>query len=174
MKYVLLLLACFVSLQAKDLKCQEMLNVEIVFDQKNVPEKFLFSFDDKVSNSGADVLFPIQKAVDYEGIVQFKSEYAILTYHISYENPDEKKIIDSADVVPVKSLNGKRDVVALADLWDTRELFTIGVKRKEKSLAARFLIPLIEKKNGDYAFVEYACTNWHDLREIDSGDSVKK
>ena len=106
MKYVLLLLACFVSLQAKDLKCQEMLNVEIVFDQKNVPEKFLFSFDDKVSNSGADVLFPIQKAVDYEGIVQFKSEYAILTYHISYENPDEKKIIDSADVVPVKSLNG--------------------------------------------------------------------
>ena len=95
MKYVLLLLACFVSLQAKDLKCQEMLNVEIVFDQKNVPEKFLFSFNDKVSNSGADVLFPIQKAVDYEGIVQFKSEYAILTYHISYENPDEKKIIEN-------------------------------------------------------------------------------
>lgn len=174
MKYVLLLLVCFVSLQAKDIKCQEMLNVEMIFDKKNIPEKFIFSFNDKVNESGAGVLFPIQKAVDYEGIVQFKSEYAILTYHISYENPDQKKIIDSADVVPVKSLNGKRDSVALADLWDTRELFSKGVKRKEKSLAARFLIPLIEKKNGDYALVEYACTNWHDLREIDSGDSVKK
>jgi hypothetical protein len=161
-------------LAGKDLKCQEMLNVEIVFDQKNIPEKFIFSFDDKVINSGADVLFPIRKAIDYEGFVQFKSEYAILTYHISYENPDEKKVIDSADVFPVKSLNGKRDFVALADLWDTRELFTKGVKRKEKSLAARFLIPLIEKKNGDYVFVEYACTNWHDLREIDSSDSVEK
>ena len=174
MKYVLLLLVCFVSLQAKDIKCQEMLNVEMIFDKKNIPEKFIFSFNDKVNESVADVLFPIQKAVDYEGIVQFKSEYAILTYHISYENPDQKKIIDSADVVPVKSLNGKCDSVALADLWDTRELFSKGVKRKEKSLAARFLIPLIEKKNGDYALVEYACTNWHDLREIDSGDSVKK
>ena len=148
--------------------------IRMIFDKKNIPEKFIFSFNDKVNESGAGVLFPIQKAVDYEGIVQFKSEYAILTYHISYENPDQKKIIDSADVVPVKSLNGKRDSVALADLWDTRELFSKGVKRKEKSLAARFLIPLIEKKNGDYALVEYACTNWHDLREIDSGDSVKK
>ena len=174
MKYVLLLLACFVCLQAKDIKCLEMLNVEIVFDQKNVPEKFLFSFNDNVNNSGADVLFPIQKAVDYEGIVQFKSEYAIRTFHISYEDPGETKTLDSADVVPIRSLKGKVDSVGVADLWDTRELFTAGVKRKEKSLAARFLIPLIEKKNGDYAFVEYACTNWHDLREIDSGDSVKK
>ena len=62
MKYVLLLLACFVSLQAKDLKCQEMLNVEIVFDQKNVPEKFLFSFNDILLSSCSDSVYVVSES----------------------------------------------------------------------------------------------------------------
>ena len=171
MKYFLLLLLCVACVQARGLKCIEMLNVDIAFDKFNVPEKFMFTFENNVASSESLTLFPVKKAVDYDGVVQFKSKDAILTYHISYENSENGNMVDSADVVQIKSLAGKTDSVALADLWGAGDLFSKGSLNTEKVMTVRFLIPMLEKRNADYALLNYACTNWHDLREV---KNVKK
>ncbi len=167
MKLLLCLFLCVTCVQAREYVCLELLNVDITFNQKNVPERFKFSFNDNVITSDVNVLFPIQKSVDYDGVVQLKSKDAIRTFHISYEDPGETKTLDSADVFPIKSLKGKVDSVAVADLWGTGDLFTKAFLYAEKMKSVRFLVPLLEKKNGSYVSVGYACTNWHDLREVE-------
>jgi len=119
MKLLLCLILCVACVQAREYVCLELLNVNIAFNQKNVPERFKFSFNDNVITSDVNVLYPIQKSVDYDGVVQLKSKDAIRTFHISYEDPGETKTLDSADVVPVKSLKGKVDSVAVSELWGT-------------------------------------------------------
>ena len=165
------LLLCVACVQARGLNCIEMLNVDIAFDKFNVPEKFMFTFGNNVASSESLTLFPVKKAVDYDGVVQFKSKDAILTYHISYENSENGNMVDSADVVQIKSLTGKTDSVALADLWGAGDLFSKGSLNTEKVMTVRFLIPMLEKRNADYALLNYACSNWHDLREV---KNVKK
>ena len=167
MKYLLIFLLCVACVQAREYVCLELLNVDITFNQKNVPERFKFSFNDNVISSDVNVLYPIQKSVDYDGVVQLKSKDAIRTFHISYEDPGETKTLDSADVFPIKSLKGKVDSVAVADLWGTGDLFTKAFLYAEKMKSVRFLVPLLEKKNGNYVSVGFACTNWHDLREVE-------
>ena len=161
------LLFCVACVQARGLNCIEMLNVNIAFDKFNVPEKFMFTFENNVASSESLTLFPVKKAVDYDGVVQFKSKDAILTYHISYENSENGNMVDSADVVQIKSLAGKTDSVALADLWGAGDLFSKGSLNTEKVMTVRFLIPMLEKRNKDYALLNYACTNWHDLRDVE-------
>jgi hypothetical protein len=148
--------------------------VNIAFNQKNVPERFKFSFNDNVITSDVNVLYPIQKSVDYDGVVQLKSKDAIRTFHISYEDPGETKTLDSADVVPIKSLKGKVDSVGVADLWGAGDLFTKAFLYAEKMKSVRFLVPLLEKKNGGYVSVGFACTNWHDLREVEDTQKCKE
>ena len=63
------LLLCVVSVQARGLNCIEMLNVVIAFDKFNVPEKFMFTFGNNVASSESLTLFPVKKAVDYDGVV---------------------------------------------------------------------------------------------------------
>lgn len=168
MKYIFFfILFCAACVQAREYVCLELLNVDITFNQKNVPERFKFSFNDNVISSDVNVLYPIQKSVDYDGVVQLKSKDAIRTFHISYEDPGETKTLDSADVFPIKSLKGKVDSVAVADLWGTGDLFTKAFLYAEKMKSVRFLVPLLEKKKGSYVSVGYACTNWHDLREVE-------
>jgi hypothetical protein len=160
--------------QAREYVCLELLNVDITFNQKNVPERFKFYFNDNVITSDVNVLYPIQKSVDYDGVVQLKSNDAIRTFHISYEDPGETKTLDSADVFPIKSLKGKVDSVAVADLWGTGDLFTKAFLYAEKMKSVRFLVPLLEKKNGSYVSVGFACTNWHDLREVEDPKKCKE
>lgn len=167
MKPLLCLLLCVACVQAREYVCLELLNVDIAFNQKNVPERFKFSFNDNVITSDVNVLYPIQKSVDYDGVVQLKSKDAIRTFHISYEDLGETKTLDSADVVPIKSLKGKVDSVAVSELWGTGDLFTKAFLYAEKMKLVRFLVPLLEKKNGGYVSVGFACTNWHDLREVE-------
>ena len=174
MKYLLIFLLCVACVQAREYVCLELLNVNIAFNQKNVPERFKFSFNDNVITSDVNVLYPIQKSVDYDGVVQLKSKNAIRTFHISYEDPGETKTLDSADVFPIKSLKGKVDSVAVADLWGTGDLFTKAFLYAEKMKSVRFLVPLLEKKNGSYVSVGYACTNWHDLREVEDPQKCKE
>ena len=174
MKYLLIFLLCVACVQAREYVCLELLNVNIAFNQKNVPERFKFSFNDNVITSDVNVLFPIQKSVDYDGVVQLKSKNAIRTFHISYEDPGETKTLDSAEVVPIKSLKGKVDSVGVADLWGTGDLFTKAFLYAEKMKSVRFLVPLLEKKNGSYVSVGYACTNWHDLREVEDPQKCKE
>ena len=161
------ILFCVACVQAREYVCLELLNVDITFNQKNVPERFKFSFNDNVISSDVNVLFPIQKSVDYDGVVQLKSNDAIRTFHISYEDPGETKTLDSADVVPIKSLKGKVDSVGVSELWGAGDLFTKKFLFAEKMKYVRFLVPLLEKKNGNYVSVGFACTNWHDLREVE-------
>ena len=168
MKYIFFfILFCAACVQAREYVCLELLNVDITFNQKNVPERFKFSFNDNVISSDVNVLYPIQKSVDYDGVVQLKSKDAIRTFHISYEDPGETKTLDSADVVPIKSLKGKVDSVAVSELWGTGDLFTKKFLYAEKMKSVRFLVPILEKKNGGYVSVGFACTNWHDLREVE-------
>ena len=167
MKFLVCVLLCVASVQAREYVCLELLNVDITFNQKNVPERFNFSFNDNVISSDVNVLYPIQKSVDYDGVVQLKSKDAIRTFHISYEDPGETKTLDSADVFPIKSLKGKVDSVGVADLWGAGDLFTKAFLYAEKMKSVRFLVPLLEKKNGGYVSVGFACTNWHDLREVE-------
>lgn len=174
MKYLLIFLLCVACVQAREYVCLELLNVDIAFNQKNVPERFKFSFNDNVISSNVNVLFPIQKSVDYDGVVQLKSKDAIRTFHISYEDPGETKTLDSADVVPIKSLKGKVDSVAVSELWGTGDLFTKAFLYAEKMKSVRFLVPLLEKKNGGYVSVGFACTNWHDLREVEDPKKCKE
>ena len=174
MKYLLIFLLCVACVQAREYVCLELLNVDIAFNQKNVPERFKFSFNDNVISSNVNVLFPIQKSVDYDGVVQLKSKDAIRTFHISYEDPGETKTLDSADVVPIKSLKGKVDSVAVSELWGTDDLFTKAFLYAEKMKSVRFLVPLLEKKNGGYVSVGFACTNWHDLREVEDPKKCKE
>lgn len=174
MKYLLIFLLCVACVQAREYVCLELLNVNIAFNQKNVPERFKFSFNDNVITSDVNVLYPIQKSVDYDGVVQLKSKDAIRTFHISYEDPGETKTLDSADVVPVKSLKGKVDSVAVSELWGTGDLFSKKFLYAEKMKSVRFLVPLLEKKNGGYVSVGFACTNWHDLREVEDPQKCKE
>ena len=174
MKPLLCLLLCIACVQAREYVCLELLNVDITFNQKNVPERFKFSFNDNVITSDVNVLFPIQKSVDYDGVVQLKSNDAICTFHISYEDPGETKTLDSADVVPIKSLKGKVDSVAVSELWGTGDLFTKAFLYAEKMKSVRFLVPLLEKKKGGYVSVGFACTNWHDLREVENPQKCKE
>ena len=174
MKYLLIFLLCVACVQAREYVCLELLNVDIAFNQKNVPERFKFSFNDNVITSDVNVLYPIQKSVDYDGVVQLKSKDAIRTFHISYEDPGETKTLDSADVVPIKSLKGKVDSVGVADLWGTGDLFSKKFLYAEKMKSVRFLVPLLEKKNGSYVSVGFACTNWHDLREVEDPKKCKE
>ncbi len=173
MKFLLCFLLCVACVQAREYVCLELLNVDITFNQKNVPERFKFSFNDNVITSDVNVLYPIQKSVDYDGVVQLKSKDAIRTFHISYEDPGETRTLDSADVVPIKSLKGKVDSVGVADLWGTGDLFTKAFLYTEKMKSVRFLVPLLEKKNGSYVSVGFACTNWHDLREVEDPQKCK-
>ena len=166
MKLLLCLLLCVACVQAREYVCLELLNVDITFNH-NVPEWFKFTFNDNVITSNVNVLFPIQKSVDYDGVVQLKSKDAIRTFHISYEDPGETKTLDSADVVPIKSLKGKVDSVAVSELWGTGDLFTKAYLYAEKMKSVRFLVPLLEKKNDNYVSVGFACSNWHDLREVE-------
>ena len=156
MKFLVCVLLCVASVQAREYVCLELLNVDITFNQKNVPERFNFSFNDNVISSDVNVLYPIQKSVDYDGVVQLKSKDAIRTFHISYEDPGE-----------TKTLKGKVDSVGVADLWGAGDLFTKAFLYAEKMKSVRFLVPLLEKKNGGYVSVGFACTNWHDLREVE-------
>ena len=39
--------------------------------------------------------------------------------------------------------------------------------------SVRFLVPLLEKKNGSYVSVGFACTNWPDLREVEDPQKCK-
>lgn len=174
MKYLLIFLLCVACVQAREYVCLELLNVNIAFNQKNVPERFKFSFNDNVITSDVNVLYPIQKSVDYDGVVQLKSKDAIRTFHISYEDSGETKTLDSADVVPIKSLKGKVDSVAVSELWGTGDLFTKKFLFAEKMKYVRFLVPLLEKKNGNYVSVGFACTNWHDLREVEDPQKCKE
>ena len=174
MKYLLIFLLCVACAQAREYVCLELLNVNIAFNQKNVPERFKFYFNDNVINSDVNVLYPIQKSVDYDGVVQLKSKDAIRTFHISYEDPGETKTLDSADVFPIKSLKGKVDSVAVSELWGTGDLFSKKFLYAEKMKSVRFLVPLLEKKNGSYVSVGYACTNWHDLREVEDPQKCKE
>ena len=174
MKYLLIFLLCVACVQAREYVCLELLNVDITFNLKNVPERFKFSFNDNVITSDVNVLYPIQKSVDYDGVVQLKSKDAIRTFHISYEDPGETKTLDSADVFPIKSLKGKVDSVAVSELWGTGNLFTKAFLYAEKMKSVRFLVPLLEKKNGGYVSVGYACTNWHDLREVEDPQKCKE
>ena len=171
MKYLLIFLLCVACVQAREYVCLELLNVDITFNQKNVPERFKFSFNDNVIFSDVNVLYPIQKSVDYDGVVQLKSKDAIRTFHISYEDPGDTKTLDSADVVPIKSLKGKVDSVTVSELWGTGDLFSKKFLYAEKMKSVRFLVPILEKKNGGYVSVGFACTNWHDLRDV---KNVKK
>ena len=174
MKPLLCLLLCIACVQAREYVCLELLNVNIAFNQKNVPERFNFSFNDNVISSDVNVLYPIQKSVDYDGVVQLKSKDAILTFHISYEDPGETKTLDSADVVPIKSLKGEVDSVAVSELWGAGDLFTKAFLYAEKMKSVRFLVPLLEKKKGNYVSVGFACTNWHDLREVEDPQKCKE
>ena len=174
MKPLLCLLLCVACVQAREYVCLELLNVDIAFNQKNVPERFKFSFNDNVITSDVNILYPIQKSVDYDGVVQLKSKDAIRTFHISYEDPGETKTLDSADVFPIKSLKGKVDSVAVSELWGTGDLFTKAFLYAEKMKSVRFLVPLLEKKNGGYVSVGFVCTNWHDLREVEDPKKCKE
>ena len=60
MKYLLIFLFCVACVQAREYVCLELLNVNIAFNQKNVPERFKFSFNDNVISSDVNVLYPIQ------------------------------------------------------------------------------------------------------------------
>ena len=57
--------------------------------------------------------------------------------------------------------------MGVADLWGAGDLFTKAFLYAEKMKSVRFLVPLLEKKNGGYVSVGFACTNWHGLREVE-------
>lgn len=73
-------------------ECEDLYKLHVVFNEKNIPQKFKFIINENFIVNDAKTLYPIQKSIDFDGIVQFSSSDGLQTYHISYVDPgDEKK-----------------------------------------------------------------------------------
>lgn len=173
MRFVLLFIMLAVSSFAQEagLSCLELYKLDIKFDkEKSTPDSFKFTHNGKKVPDSLMTLRPILKAIDYEGLIQFKSQKGIRAYPISYVDPGEVSIkqIDANNVIAVNSLNGMADSVTYGDMWGTGSLFSQRFLFAEKMQEVRFLLPLITAKGNSYALAGYACSNWHKLREVEA------
>ncbi len=167
MFFLLILLVCLVNSYSQDSLpvCDEFYKLDIAFNKDNVPKKFFFT-EKEANVTYTKTLSPILQAIDYDGIVQFKSSNGMKLYRISYVDPGEEKKLDEKNLLPLNALQGVIDSVSVSDMWGVGSLFNQYSFFKEKWQELRFLIPVFEKRNEKNVQRGYACTNWFALRKV--------
>lgn len=148
--------------------CVNLYGINVLYSKNNVPRKFDFAYR-KTSNKDQAFLktiFPIEDAIDFGGMVQFKSDSGFREFHISYVDPGEEKKIENVQLIAVDSLSGKMDSASVENLWGTGSIFSSNMIVKEKWREMRFLTPLFVEKDGKVVDAGYACSDWHTLREV--------
>ena len=147
--------------------CSKLYKLNIHYSKNDVPQLFDFTYHSR--SKYLERLFtisPIQTAIDYDGIVQLRSDGRISEFPISYVDPGEEKKLDKSKIKIVKSLLGKVDSTTVSDLWGTGSLFMRSNLFKEKYQEMRFLTPLFSELNGTHHVLGYACSDWQPLREV--------
>jgi len=148
--------------------CANLYEMKVRYSENNVPRMFDFAYREMPNKEQASLktIFPIESAIDFGGMVQFKSDSGFREFHISYTDPGEEKKIEDMQLVAVGSLSGKIDSASVGNLWGTGSIFSRNMIVKEKWREMRFLTPLFVEKDGKVVDAGYACSDWHALREV--------
>ena len=146
--------------------CSKLYKLNIHFSENDVPQAFDFTYHSHAGYLERDLTInSIRAAIDYDGIVQLRSDGKISEFPISYEDPGEEKKLDESKITIVKSLLGKTESTTVSDLWGTGSLFTRSNFFKEKWEEMRILTPLFSDFRGLHVS-GYACSDWLPLREV--------
>lgn len=154
--------------QEEKTACVNLYKMKVRYSENNVPRMFDFAYRETSNKDQASLktIFPIESAIDFGGMVQFKSDSGFREFHVSYIDPGEEKKIENMQLFAVDTLSGKIDSASVENLWGTGSIFSRNMIVKEKWREMRFLTPLFVEKDGKVVDAGYACSDWHTLREV--------
>ena len=146
--------------------CSKLYKLNIRYSKNDVPQAFDFTYHSHAGYLERDLTInSIRAAIDYDGVVQLRTDGKIREFPISYVDPGEEKKLDESKVTTVKSLLGKNESTMVSDLWGTGSLFTRSNFFKGKWEEMRILTPLFSDFQGLHVS-GYACSDWQPLREV--------
>ena len=146
--------------------CSKLYKLNIRYSKNDVPQAFDFTYHSHAGYLERDLTInSIRAAIDYDGVVQLRTDGKIHEFPISYVDPGEEKKLDETKITIVKSLLGKTESTTVSDLWGTGSLFTRSNFFKGKWEEMRILTPLFSEFQGMHVS-GYACSDWQPLREV--------